>query len=206
MYCSLDCMKIAEENFHNFECDLIEVLHKSGIMQMAMRIFFQALNMFDGSMEEMQKFLEKFKNSSTSVYDFDFSKINEKEKPKIFLAVMFCSPHRDNISTEDLNFLRIFKSHPYLIDLWSRHDKFINDFMTRFIDIYGRYFHGISGWSRKEGDEEFSQMIGTGFYAFASLINHSCYPNVNRIYMDGKVFIIVARPIRSGEQIFDCYR
>jgi hypothetical protein len=199
-------MKIAEENFHNFECDITEILHKSGIMQMAMRIFFQALNMFDGSIEEMQKFLEKYKNSSTSVYDFDFTKLNEKEKPKIFLALLFCSPHRDKISFEDVSFLKIFKTHPYLIELWTRHQNFIEDFMTRLVDIYGRYFHGISEWSRKEPDIEFSQMIGTGFYAFASLINHSCYPNVNRIYQDEKVYIIAARPIKKGEQIFDCYR
>lgn len=196
-------MKIAEENFHNFECDIIEILHKSGIMQMAMRIFFQALNMFDGSIEEMKKFLEKFENSSTSVYDFDFS--SDREKAKNFLASLYCLARSDK-TPGDASPKVIFQSHPYLSKLWNDHEIFIQNFIARVIDIYDCNFHGICGWSRKFSDARNPQMVGVGCFAFASLINHSCYPNINRIYVDDKMLIVVDRPIKKGEQIFDCYR
>lgn len=206
MYCSAACMKYAEENFHNFECDIIEILHKCGIMQMAMRVFFQALNTFDGSIDEMQKFLQKFENSSISVYDFDFSqKGNEqKEKAKNFLAALFCLARSDRESNDSP--ARLFHTNQFLYDLWTSNEKFIFKFISKVLDIYDCNFHGICGWSRKKSEIQNAQMIGVGCYPFASLINHSCYPNINRIYQNDKMLIVVDRPIRKGEQLFDCYR
>jgi uncharacterized pyridoxamine 5'-phosphate oxidase family protein len=46
---------------------------------------------------------------------------------------------------------------------------------------------------------------GTAVYPFASLFNHSCAPNVHKIFIDGKIIFIVQRPIEAGKQIFDNY-
>lgn len=204
MYCSTSCMEYAEENYHNFECGITEILHKCGIMQMVMRIFFQALNMFNGSIEKMENFLKKYEKSSTSVYDFDFSTSDQNERAKNYLASMYCLA-RTGRKVDDSP-VRIFLSNDYLSQIWNSHEKFITRFISRIIDVYDCNFHGICGWSRKKNENNTAQMIGVGCYPFASLINHSCYPNVNRIYHNDKMLIIVDRPIKKGEQLFDCYR
>ena len=38
-----------------------------------------------------------------------------------------------------------------------------------------------------------------------SLLNHSCYPNVNVITVDNTLVLAVSRPIKAGEQIFVSY-
>ncbi|XP_046407225.1 SET and MYND domain-containing protein 4-like [Ischnura elegans] len=48
--------------------------------------------------------------------------------------------------------------------------------------------------------------IGAAAYAFLSLINHSCDPNVVRHSYDGSIAVLRAiRPIRKGEQVLDNY-
>ena len=55
--------------------------------------------------------------------------------------------------------------------------------------------------SHSDKDEE----IGSGLLSFASLLNHSCSPNLTRIFVDNKQVYIVKRPIEAGEQLFVSY-
>lgn len=48
--------------------------------------------------------------------------------------------------------------------------------------------------------------LGTCLLPFGSLISHSCDPNVYVQAIDGTFVFIVTKPIRAGEQIFQCYR
>lgn len=47
---------------------------------------------------------------------------------------------------------------------------------------------------------------GSGICLFASLFNHSCIPNIERITYDDKQVFFVGRPIKAGEQLFVDYR
>ena len=49
------------------------------------------------------------------------------------------------------------------------------------------------------------EKYGVGIFPFMSLLNHSCYPNVNTITVDNKFVLTVSRPIKAGEQIFITY-
>lgn len=198
---------MARRSFHFYECHIIEKLLKSGIMQMAMRIFFQALSIFDGSMDQLQRFLEDSKNHSTSIYDFDLSINDDQElsKGKSFLLSLFCLTHGNKVFSSDSpeNFM---KDHPELAKIWNLHEKYIRKLFLRILQIGDSNFHGICGWSMKKYENQFPQMIGIGCYPFISLVNHSCAPNVNRIYVDDKMILLVERPIKKGEQLFDCYK
>lgn len=44
-----------------------------------------------------------------------------------------------------------------------------------------------------------------GIYLLQSLLNHSCVPNVECIRLDEKSVLIVIRPIKRGDQIFEAY-
>lgn len=208
MYCSQECKEFADKNFHNYECKIIGVLLKAGVMQMTLRVFFQALNIFDGSIDKLEAFLSEYEHSNASVYDFDFSNDNDEQtKAKSSLISMFCLARNNRASNDHLP-AEIFVLHPSveIRKIWQTHSVFINKLFSRILQIYDSNFHGICGWSRKMIDINTPQMIGVGCYVFGSLINHSCVPNVNRSYICDKMIIIVDRPIKKGEQIFDCYK
>lgn len=170
---------------------------------MACRTFFQALSMFKGSIEDLQKFLDGNKNPKASVYDFNFSDFSMEDKN--FLISLFCLTKSEKVCENDSP-EKLFKDHPQLSEAWKFHETFIRNFIQRILQTGDSNFHGICGWSRKKYENKFPQMIGIGCYPFISLVNHSCAPNVNRIYVEDKMLLLVERPIKKGEQLFDCYK
>lgn len=126
---------------------------------------------------------------------------------------------------------KVFRASPKLTSLWTKMNKsneiFVKDLMSRLQRVAVNYMHGIGGWSLKkaevdEGDDNnmktstssapqlpsaYQHLIGNGCYLFCSLLNHSCAPNVQRLNVaNDKIAVIVSRPIRKGEQLFDSYR
>jgi hypothetical protein len=177
-------------------------------MQMALRTFFQALSIFNGSIEDLEMFLkeESDKNPSASVYDFVFSNdADETLKAKNFLISLYCLTRSQKVCPSDTPD-KLLDDHPLLNEMWKSHEVFIRKFIRRILQIGDSNFHGICGWSIKKYANQFPSMIGIGCYPFISLCNSSCAPNVNRIYIDGKMFLMVERPIKKGEQLFDCYK
>lgn len=203
MFCSEDCLRLANESYHNYECPIIDLLLKSGVLQIALRIFFQALSMFDGSIAELEKFIAENEEKTVSVYDFDFQK--SEDQAKYFLLSLFCLVRGGTVCASDSP-ERLFLVHPYLSSVWKSHEIFIRNFIRRVLQVGDSNFHGICGWSLKKYENQFPQMIGIGCYPFISLVNHSCAPNVNRIYVQDKMLLLVERPIMKGEQLFDCYK
>lgn len=50
-----------------------------------------------------------------------------------------------------------------------------------------------------------SMTVGNGIFPIASLFNHSCCHNADRLAVDNKLVIYVRRPIKAGEQVFINY-
>ena len=104
--------------------------------------------------------------------------------------------------------------------MWISHRDEIMKFLKKHTQIGMLNYHEIYGWPLKKGglyDPEMENFKGTlayrrgvnpfasGSYLFCSLVNHSCAPNVAKIFIDDKVVMIVQRPIKAGSQIFDNY-
>lgn len=204
MYCSEQCLTYAQKDYHNYECPIVDLLYKSGVMQMAMIIFFKALSTFDGSITDLENVFNETVNSSSSVYDFDFSTNDQQTNGKNYLISLLCLARNDKDYSNDSP-EKLFKVHPQLSIIWTSHETFIRKFFLRILQIGDSNFHGICGWSLRKYDQ-FPQMIGIGCYPFISLVNHGCAPNVNRIYVEDKMILLVERPIKKGEQLFDCYK
>lgn len=205
MYCSEECLTNAQKTFHKYECPIVDLLLKSGVMQMAMLIFFQALSIFDGSISALEEFFNENDTSSASVYDFDLSQSDSQTATRNYLLSLLCLARNDNDYSSDSP-EKLFKVHPELSNLWECNERFIRKFILRILQIGDSNFHGICGWSLKKYENQFPQMIGIGCYPFISLVNHSCAPNVNRIYVEDNMLLLVERPIMKGEQLFDCYK
>jgi SET and MYND domain-containing protein 4 len=206
MFCS-DCREIALK-IHRYECSIMSQL-KSGSVHIALRIFFISLSVFDGDIEKLQDFVNEIDRTASTVYDFDFTDTNSCGNVKNYLRCL------NSLSRSSKNFslefhAEVMRNHPMLKDLWAEHENFIRKFLQRQCQTNDLYFHGIFGGSLRKEDtvntKSLQMSIGSGWFPFCSLINHSCAPNVMRIYVEGKVALVACRPISAGQQLFDCYK
>lgn len=191
----------------------MDLLLRSGSVNIALRIFFISLSAFDGSIENLENFVNENENSVSTVFDFDFSNENCFENARNFLKCLSSLSKSSRIFSLEPH-VEILSSHPHLKSVWDANEKFIRNFIQRQCQINDLYFHGVFSGSLKEkvvNDssnifQDLQQSIGSGWFPFCSLINHSCAPNVMRIYVEGKVVLIACRPIGKGSQLFDCYK
>jgi SET and MYND domain-containing protein 4 len=210
MFCSEDCRTRAFRRYHEYECPVMESLLKSGSVHMSIRIFFIALSIFDGSLADLKTFSEEIKSSKSTVFDIDFS--NEKEKDKKMLQALL-SLTRSSKSFPLQMHEEILKNHPTVGCFWDENEEFIKNFLLQSCQISDLNFHGIFSGSSQKVDlnpaavfNTMQQSIGSGSMPFCSLLNHSCANNVLRVCVEGKIVLVVCRPIAKDSQLFDCYK
>lgn len=207
MFCE-ECSHESLKSFHKYECDLMNDLIRSGSVHIALRIFFMALSAFDGSIDELEKFIMKIDGEDKKFSIFDF---NTREEKNIKNYLRFLN----SLTRGDKKFpieehLRILKKHPIIKEMLVRHENFIENFIQRQCQTNDHYFHGIFGANPQAENsyelKDLQEAIGCGWFPFHSLINHSCASNVMRIYVDGRVVLFAVRFIPKGSQLFDCYK
>ena len=214
MFCSEDCKDSANRKYHDYECEIMGTLQFSGTLQMSLRSFFLALSLFDKSINKMEDQLEKVKNSTVTVFDFNFSKSNNPDNDMNLLLAAYALCQSDKKFPLDAH-AAILSKHSKLKDTWKTHEMFIRNFLLRHAQISDSNFHGIYACRLKKEDltnmnsqalfSELQETIASGCFPFLSLLNHSCAPNVIRTNVQGKVAIVVLRPLAAGDQLFDCY-
>jgi SET and MYND domain-containing protein 4 len=212
MFCSSSCQQKAS-HFHRYECPIMSSVLKSGSVNIALRIFFISLSAFSGSIEALQFFVNENDKSNSTVFDFDFSKPNCEENIKSYLKCLNSLSRSSKMFSLEAH-LDILRNHTELNEMLKTHETFIRGFLQRQCQTNDLYFHGIfSGRLKKEETKDqlstlrnLQTSIGSGWFPFCSLINHSCAPNVMRIYVEGKVVLVACRPIEKGAQLFDCYK
>jgi SET and MYND domain-containing protein 4 len=204
MFCSDACREKAFR-FHRYECPIMPSL-LSGSVHIALRVFFIALATFSGDIGNLQSFVNEIDETNSTVFDFDFRRGNSAENYLRCLNSLSRSSRNFSLQSH----AEILQNHPELGDLWMSHEEFIRNFLQRQCQTNDLYFHGIFGGSLRKEDaantKRLQMSIGTGWFPFCSLINHSCAPNVMRIYVEAKVALVVCRPIAAGQQLFDCYK
>lgn len=131
-----------------------------------------------------------------TVFDFDLSNPDSPDCEKIILKIVNTLLKTDTTASKTSSKM----SPSSLVMKLNQHFQMIsncNSFQ------FGEFFH------EKHADGQFyfdfTKVMGGGNFAFGSLFNHSCYPNVVHVVVEGKMIFIVARPIKAGEQIFVTY-
>lgn len=202
MFCSEKCKEEANSSFHRYECEILTNLNSYGGWRMALRSFFDALSICDGSIEELERIARECDEFKSTVYNYDLSDETDpnynKNRLKCLLSLF------SSIEVEVKDFRAMFTVHPLLRKMWVTHKNFIKNIIDRFMQIEILNFHSIKGSSLCK-KKSYRAALGDGAFIFSSLVNHSCVPNVMRVVVDGRMVMIVERPIRQGEQLFDCY-
>lgn len=218
MFCSEECMKVAQQSFHKYECEVAYVLDKYflDINVICLRTFLEALSIFNDDPVALMGFLRSIENSKATVFDFDFSKMDEVEKKKTMLHTI------NTLTTGDPKILKrgIFVescNSTMLIHLMLNHTKLgsilidektrvmFRKFIFRHSQICDTNSHNLNASFENEKGEVDVAAIGSGIFPFWSLLNHSCAPNVSRVDIELKNYLRVKRPISAGQQLFDSY-
>jgi SET domain len=208
MFCSNECSENSLRRYHKFECPIIDQLLKSGSVHMALRLFFIALSAFDGSIMSLKTFLQDHETEHLTVFDMDATAKDFEDDKKMLLALLTLTNSNKEFSLRQHE--DVLRSHPAVGALWDEHQEFIKKFILRQCQISDWNFHGIFSGSLRKSDAKnlstLQQSIGTGSFLLASLMNHSCANNILRTCVEGKIVIVVCRPIAAGAQLFDGYK
>lgn len=213
MFCSQDCARIGNEKFHKFECPIVDKLNSMAtkILRIAVRTFFEALDVCSGNLAELKILIEENRDSSRTVFDYE----TPNNRKNILQAIDALASNESERNQADL-FQRsgvvaiiceLFLKHTSLRDiLVTRDDEdFFYGFLFKQSQIAASNYHGLFNGVNKKSELEANPQYGSASFPFCSLINHSCSPNLVRITLGCKNYVMINRPIKAGEQLFDNY-
>lgn len=202
MFCSMTCLDAASRNFHRFECSTLDQSfdNDNEYDMTILKIVFESLS-FCGGIRELQAHVTNLK-SNFSIFDLD---VNLDQNINLLKAVY--SLKKGPSSDEDLSMAEwMVDSHPYLISICKTNAQrnFMRSFIINIMGIIDRnsYIFYCPSMEAPFADIQ----VGTGVFPFASLINHSCSPNLYRIFVDNKQAFVVKKPIEAGQQLFVGYQ
>lgn len=222
LYCSVECQKLADKDYHNVECRLLPSLLEMGFSKLewlALRTLLRSR-----SDEESWDSLFKTAAEAESRVHTDLwgcVKISDKwvYDSKFYTPIHTLASNVDKRSLSDifrksvsaaafahfLSVLEFQKSDDKEIE--DKAKKYVNGTLLLHIMTGPTNMHSISTTIANEGKYVDEYQYASGAYAFLSLLNHSCSPNVVRYSKLGTslMTLIAIRPIKKGMQILDNY-
>lgn len=218
MFCSASCHDIGHEKFHGMECGVPEI-HYEWVAgrRLVMQTVTKALKVFpnlESLVDVVGKFLNRNPNKrqnyavpSIRAYMQFFGLVRSVEGNPSMQNPMFIG-YTNSIhsiiaaSPEFKSMFRSIEAKRFLAHLILHHFYIVDAFGFNAISLLNRTFTNELG-SESENLSGFA--YAHGIYLNSSHLNHSCQPNIDRIYMGTKLVCKVIRPIKSGEQLFVSY-
>lgn len=223
LYCSVECRENAYNKYHLAECGLLP----SVISMEFTKLEWLSLRTLIRSRTDQEDWYDMFK----LVLEADARKNTDLWGcVQVGDKWLFDSKYYDSIHTLETNFEKrsnsdIFQkcvsaavlTHFLVVLHFLKNDveilggkarEYVTDLLLRHMMTAPTNMHGISAnMENAEGNFVEECQIASGAYAFHSLLNHSCAPNVARCVTLGtaQMKLVAIRPIKKGAQIFDNY-
>ncbi|CRL05940.1 CLUMA_CG019079, isoform A [Clunio marinus] len=212
LFCSDDCAKIGYEKFHKYECGIIDELNFLGtkILRLALRTFFEAFYVCNQNLNELKALMKENEGSTATIFDFD----DPFDKKNILQAIdaLAMNSGRDQSDLFQRSGIVAIMCNLYLkftplkdILPTEADEDFFRCFIFKQTQIAACNYHGLYNGVVKLMEICDDPGYGSGSFPFCSLINHSCAPNLVRLNLGPKNFIVINRPIPAGGQLFDNY-
>ncbi|XP_063706301.1 SET and MYND domain-containing protein 4-like [Culicoides brevitarsis] len=222
MFCSNECMTKGFQEFHQYECpimqDIGELLSAEALI--GLRNTLKGFCLYENLAELQEVFDHRFDGRQE---DFDLEVMNCDAKT-MFRVICHQATNQERRSIEDLLNLSltagvIYKLLVFKTDLILKLETpeqhyLLMEMLLHFLQIatinsfsmtcLPEISLNTSKGTRVETEHEFA--IAT--YPFSSFLNHSCAPNVTKTNAGPShetMLVVVTRPIKVNEQIFDCY-
>lgn len=176
MYCSEGCR---EKDYHQTDCTVLEDGAHAYLTEKLVYEYAKILNFDPAAALNLMNGRER-----KTIFDFDLSDPEAEDYERtLFKIVNEMSKLPAETPTETPSMYPIENLHKH------------------FWDIAG--YNGVQFHEFSYG--LFDKGLGRVILAFGSLLNHSCYPNIEHVMVDDKMVFIVTRPIKAGEQLFISY-
>ncbi|XP_076660150.1 protein-lysine N-methyltransferase SMYD4 isoform X2 [Halictus rubicundus] len=209
-YCDTNCLNDAWSLYHCWECpgSQMGLWKEIGIGHLALKVLLTCTTTTDTI---------KFNEIQNLITNFDKESIEDLIVYGI-TAVMLTSyllEYTDFFQRNDLNdhlakkfFDNSFNSNFHAITNDNKH-LYVSSLLLRYILQLICNGHAVSKSDIQWNENNFSigqqDIVATGIYPSASMMNHSCDPNIINIFMDQYLIVRALKDIATNEEIFNCY-
>lgn len=190
MFCSKKCN---DSVIHRYECTAPK--EENFEKMLLQRMFYQAVQI-TGSLEELQKLLNRNETSKT-IMDYDFGDESNEMNDKNRVLATTSLAEREPWNAE------AYAKYESVTQQLKTENEDERDFLRSYLvkclkSMTVNFFHFFWSTSNREGQ-------GFALCSFAAYFAHSCDPNVDKIDVDNKFVFIARKPIKAGEQLFMNY-
>lgn len=222
MFCSRACLEEANTNFHDIECKILEALHASMTVRqlVAVRLFIRGVKLF-GTIDEFQRRMAQWQRNNLDAFSANYRHNDEQHR----LAAVYNLHRVPEKARKSMDITGMAIATAVAIHLLGEYTAFKQllegrEQRNRAIDLIYHYVQVVTTnarssttlCSRTEMDthihnekDHVHTWTGWGIYTISPLMNHSCAPNVSVVRAGSDKIIVVSKPIKSGEQIYDSY-
>ncbi|XP_050347933.1 SET and MYND domain-containing protein 4 [Nymphalis io] len=224
LYCSNECKAKAWKEFHNIECSLMATFVKMDFTKLellALRTVLKARHDHNNWKDLFKTIEDAEANVDTGLHGH--VKIDDKwiYDSKYYASIHTLATNEERRSISDIFqkgltaavFLRFLQKNTKFLKTENEQEyEKVNECVAGLLLLHlmtsPTNMHGISSIAAtKEGKCVDEISLASAPYAFCSLFNHSCAPNIVRFSKLGsaRMFVFALRPIKKGMQIFDNY-
>lgn len=206
MFCSVFCRYEANKRYHELECIIFNRLSFSQLEhhKVLLNIFRgvqEALMICDGNFNKLDALFDDFHQKVTA-FDLDHTYATDFELLNVISSL------NPNPSNSGNNWLKALNKL-LLIKEFVKTDREIAIFKKvaqKFLAISNCNSFNQNYWTFDQSAESITNKIGNGIPSVASLLNHSCAPNISLVCVDNKLAFVVKRTIPKNGQLFIIYR
>lgn len=221
LYCSEECQKTAWNDSHRFECKLsenfIEKSAKHGTAHevqgaiehyaMGMRCLFVGTSVY-GGVREFKGYLDQYLDSDLNPFDLDYTNRDRKKE-----TLVLTKYHFQDDFLEESRVQQVMKRMAEIVNLLIKTNTFEEEITDDLVDflLMTLYRYTVMAIINCYGkivsmpQQNDPQLIHVHFQLTMAMVNHSCAANVRRLQQPGEQVLVVVRPIKAGEQLFDTY-
>ncbi|TGZ49030.1 Uncharacterized protein DBV15_10838 [Temnothorax longispinosus] len=195
-YCNIDCWDEARSSCHRWEClgNQMGLWSHIGIAYLAVRTLFKCTAATeDNRLNEVQDLVTNFsKLQPCDVISYGITAI---------MLTLYLSKHTDFFKVVNLKKCLVSKfCNDLNCDLATKGDE--------RLCVYGHAITKINAIADNNKNKLLIQQqdrIATAIYPSASMMNHSCDPNIINSFLGQTLITKATRDIATGEEVFNCY-
>jgi tetratricopeptide (TPR) repeat protein len=215
MYCREECEGEAWQKFHKHECGILHNFTEpfNSDARRKLHYFFEAFSLYN---EDIQRVFSTVKETPKNYTIFDFTlrlgtKVEVKKKQfmafealkKTYFNRLFGKFFKNDCASNIAKTAHIYKSAQKFMHNMEQHDvQVIYSIIAKLYSPPRVYYRELSSTIKSQ----FDRKVGEGFYQFSSLIACNTVPNVVALNLNGKIYVIVIRPIKKGEKLLQNLR
>lgn len=203
MFCTENCMQKAQNEFHQFECNIDDNPDIDLFQTNVLRMIVKCTSLFGGKQKELEKFIASNMKKLLTPFDFDLSSQSSLSEKNIMLTQLCDNQQYGKLFRFDIEFLKI---RPFLL----RHPKLLDIVTLRMFNLVGNYVMGDAKRFKSIGGKALStthqdqDLFKINYYGDTidicfNLIRYSCVPNTVLHPYNGKIVWVVQYPIKAND-------